>query len=66
MATPPDETVTAGDVIVVPLMLAPGALADRVAEAASEMGVRITEPIMTADRVPPELITHLVERLQDG
>ena len=64
----PDTVVAAlqadpSDVIVVPLMLAPGALADRAAAAAETVGVRCAGTLTTEDHTPPELVTHIVSRL---
>jgi sirohydrochlorin ferrochelatase len=49
--------------IVVPLLLAPGALADRVVAAASVAQSRVTPTITTAEKTPRELVTHLVNLL---
>jgi sirohydrochlorin ferrochelatase len=64
----PDSVVAAlqvdpADVVVVPLMLAPGALADRATAAAETVGVRCADTLTSADRTPPELVTHIVRRL---
>jgi sirohydrochlorin ferrochelatase len=55
--------VAASDVVVVPFMLAPGALADRARVAAEAVGARCTDTITTEQQTPEELVTHLVDRL---
>jgi sirohydrochlorin ferrochelatase len=55
--------VDARDVVVVPFLLAPGTLADRVRTAALDAGARCAATITTEHDAPPELVTHLVERL---
>ena len=64
----PDQVVSTGDVaasdvVVVPFMLAPGALADRARIAAETVGARCADAITTEQRAPAELVTHLVGRL---
>ena len=60
----PEQVVAAltarpADVVVVPLMLAPGALADKAIAAATTIGARVTTTITTEHDTPPELVTHL-------
>jgi sirohydrochlorin ferrochelatase len=64
----PDTVIAAlkahsSDVIVVPLMLAPGALADRAAAAAETVGARCAGTLISVDHTPPELVAHIVDRL---
>ncbi|HEX5018757.1 MAG TPA: hypothetical protein VFX15_14360, partial [Actinomycetes bacterium] len=54
----------ASEAVVVPFMLAPGALADRAAAAAQSAGVPCAATITAKDRTPPELVAHLAHRLQ--
>jgi sirohydrochlorin ferrochelatase len=53
----------ASDVVVVPFMLAPGALADRARAASQSVGARCTDPITTEQDTPAELVNHLAGRL---
>jgi sirohydrochlorin ferrochelatase len=52
-------TARTSDVVVVPLMLAPGTLADKVIAAARSAGTRLTPTITTEHETPPELVAHL-------
>lgn len=55
----------ASDVVLVPLMLAPGSLADRVAAVSDMAGVRHTPTLATASETPPELVHHLAARFTE-
>jgi sirohydrochlorin ferrochelatase len=52
-------TAQTSDVVVVPLMLAPGSLADQATAAATTIGARVTPTITTEHETPPELVAHL-------
>ena len=52
-------TARTSDVVVVPLMLAPGSLADKATAAAKTIGARVTSTITTEHDTPPELVAHL-------
>ena len=56
-------TARASDVVVVPLMLAPGTLADKAIAAARSAGTRVTPTITTEHETPPELVAHLHDLL---
>lgn len=53
----------ASPVVVVPFMLAPGALADRARDAAERAGVQCAQTIATEQHAPAELVKHLADRL---
>jgi sirohydrochlorin ferrochelatase len=57
-------SVDPAEAIVVPLLLAPGALADRAVEAAAAAGARVTRTLTTAEASPHELVGHLAHLLR--
>lgn len=57
-------TAQTSDVVVVPLMLAPGSLADQATAAATTIGARVTPTITTEHETPPELVRHLQTLLE--